>query len=48
MTTVNNAGNWLLELLIPQINNIHLEDSCHNAIDVYNILLMDDNIAVHL
>lgn len=48
MTTVNNASNWLLVLLIPQINITHLEDSCHIAGDVYNILLMDDNLAVHL
>lgn len=48
MTTVNNASNWLLALLIPQINITHLEDSCQIAGDVYTILLMDDNLAVHL
>lgn len=48
MTTVNNASNWLLALLIPQINITHLEESCHIEGDVYKILLMDNNPAVHL
>lgn len=48
MTTVNNASNWLLALLMPQINITRLEDSCQIAGDVYKILLMHDNLAVHL
>lgn len=48
MTTVNNASNWLLALLMPQINITHLEDSCQIAGDVYKILLIDCSASINI